>query len=126
MPKPVKLEEELSLDQVKTISVSCRLFCDKFGDEDAQRVLDAGSHSRDRSRGEDYFVDCLAIAIAYECFSTFNADHGFSSSAELYMAWISEMIESETISFEPYLDMKASHVLSYIKKFKSSNFLREI
>ena len=108
---------ELSAEQVSQISNTYNDFRTKFGEEDARQVLTAGAHSRERARKSDYFVDCLAVAIAYDCFTEFSESHRFSSTADEYFAWISGMISSNVFTFKEYQNQKNSVLDSHKKKF---------
>lgn len=108
---------DLQYDQVSAISAIYNDFAAAFSEHDAKQVLTAGAHSRERVRGTDYFVDCLVVAIAYDCFTTFSESHGFSHTSDEYFTWIRNMIKGNAFTFEEYKNQKNSALDSFKKKF---------
>ena len=111
MPAKKQYPEELPADQVEKISPAYRDFKAFFGENDAKQVLVGGAHNRERERKSDYFVDCLVVAIAYDCFTTFNEMHQFTKDSHDYFNWIANKISIGQISFEEYDNQ------TYKKKF---------
>lgn len=102
---------ELTPDEVKDISPLYRQFAAEFGTSDANQVLLGGAHHRTREKLDDWFADCVVVAIAYDCFTTFHEEHGFAASSEDIQAWVKKNIE-----MEKYKDAKT--VKTFKKKFK--------
>lgn len=109
---------ELSYDEAMSASSIMSKFEAEFGEHDTRQVLTAGAHNVERLRLTDYFVDCLTVAVSYECFSTFKIDHEFSRPTEEYIDWI-----RENVSFEEYQNIKESPVDVYKKKFESLDLI---
>lgn len=108
-----QLEPDLPATEVEMSSQTYRDFKASFGQTDAEQVLAAGSHDRERPRLDDYFVDCLAVAIGYDCFTKFHDHHGFNHPTDVYTDWIKTHVD-----FSPYADVKSSCVVRFKKKFK--------
>ncbi|QEM41588.1 hypothetical protein SEA_FORZA_121 [Gordonia phage Forza] len=110
---------ELSPGEVALISPKYAQFVQHFSEADANRVLQSGSHLRERTRKTDYFIDCVAVAVAYDCFTTYHDEHGFESPSEEYLTWT-----RDNIPFAEYLGDKNSPVEGYKKKFKALDLYR--
>lgn len=103
---------ELSPEEVAKISPKYQEFATAFSEADANQVLTAGSHRRDRLKGADWFVDCLVVAISYECFTAHRDDHKFSAPSEDYLAWV-----EANVDFSEY-QLPGDMMELYKKKFK--------
>lgn len=74
-------------------------FVDRFGEEDAQKIEDAGNahlgadvgsiHDGD-DRGSSEFRYLFLTAIGYECVSRFREDHGIEATTEDMREWALE------------------------------------
>ena len=120
MPKGRQYAPELTLAEA-VASPTYQKFREAFGEHDAKQVLVAGAHWRERDRLSDCFVDCLAVAVAYECFTEFRVQHKFSAPSESYLRWI-----REEVSFAEYINetLKESPLNKYKKTFKTLDLYR--
>ena len=77
-------------------------FAERFGEEEADRILMAAEQHangiNDRNRGSDFFKWALLITIGYECWSSPDSYdyHAFTSAPEDIKAWIKEHGEIDT------------------------------
>lgn len=100
MPAPKADPAEPTLEEVVVSSQAYHAFVAAFGEEDAQRVLDCGLHHRTRPRLTDPFVDCLVIAVGYDCLTDYHDTHGFEAPGRQILDWI-----KSNIDIEPYADL---------------------
>lgn len=106
---------ELPASEVEKVSSTFRSFKEKFGEHDAEQVLTAGAHMRERTRTDDWFTDCLVVAIAYECFNTFHKEHAFEHDTDDYIDWI-----RDNVDLDSHREAEENSVMKdYHKKFKA-------
>lgn len=103
---------ELTPEQVADISPLYHMFAARFGEEDANQMVYAGAHHRTREKKDDWFADCVIVAIAYECFTTHRLDHGFQAQPEDIEQWIKKFVP-----ISQYADGKT--VAAFRKKFRT-------
>lgn len=103
---------ELEPHEVVEISEKYRQFVNDFGPEDAAIILHCGAHRPDRPHLDDWFEDCIPVAIGYECISTWAEIHGFKATSEQLTEWI-----KTNVNLAPY-DTPGEMVSTYKKAFK--------
>lgn len=113
-----QLEPELTADEVEQVSPVFRAFKEAFGTSDTEQILTSGAHDRERPRLTDYFVDCLVVAVAYNCFTQFHDQHGFNRPTSEYLEWIKSN-NGSLFTISEYENAKGSGVMQYKRKFKS-------
>ncbi|AKJ72588.1 hypothetical protein PP301_gp050 [Gordonia phage GMA2] len=113
------IEPEKTPEEVASISATYRQFVADFGESDANQVLTAGSHWRERARLSDYFVDCLAVGIAYGCFTEFRDKHGFRRTVDEYVDWMKKYVDFDEYRADTYKgeELKESPLKIYKKTF---------
>lgn len=90
---------ERSVDEVESESPMFRKFKAQFGARDAEEILKCGAHMRERTHRDDWFVDCIVVAVVYECMTTYHTKHEFGSPSEDYFEWIKQHVD-----FSSHLD----------------------
>ena len=120
MPARVDRPADKEIDQVSEESAVCRAFIDKFGRDDAIRILKCGLHHWDRIRSDDYFLDCLVVAIGYKCMTEFHEVHGFDASTDDLIEWIKSSITRDDLAaYEKKKEIIESHRKQFIDIFGS-------
>jgi len=120
MPAVVAHPVELTPADVAQISPLYNAFVAELGEHDAAIILHCGGHRKDRARLTDYLTDCVIVAISYECFTTFHANHGFANPTNVLRSWI-----NTNVDFSAYTaaELPGDMMDAYKKTFKA--FLSE-
>lgn len=84
------LEERLTDLNLRDVSEAFRSFEDKFGLHDAVTMARCGLFRVDRPEKEDPFLDCVNVAIAYECLTVYYELNGFQSDPSEVREWVKE------------------------------------
>lgn len=82
--------ERLSDLNLTDISPTFRDFSDKFGLHDAVTMTRCGLYRVDRPETDDPFLDCVNVAIAYECLTVYHGLNGFTSDPTAIQLWVKE------------------------------------
>ncbi|MDD2326528.1 MAG: hypothetical protein PHW63_11140 [Alphaproteobacteria bacterium] len=89
--KKLKAPEERLTDlNLHEISPYFRDFMDKFGLHDAVTMTRCGLYRVDRPEKNDPFLDCVNVAIAYECLTVYYGLNGFKSDPSDVQNWVKE------------------------------------
>lgn len=113
MPARVSYPDDLTPTQVAEQSPLYRKFVEDFSEQDGLSMLESASHRPDRPRLDDYFADCIVVAIAYNCFTTYRERHAFFASTTDVTDWI-----KANVDFKPYAAIAGEMVDTYKKAFE--------
>ncbi|QGF20298.1 hypothetical protein SEA_SIXAMA_119 [Gordonia phage Sixama] len=125
MPAKKERIPELSFEEIAAVSSTCTKFVEHFSAADAARIVQSGWHVRERPRMSDPFVDCLAVAVAYDCLTEYHGVHGFERPSDEYLTWI-----KSNVLFEEYISKSKDETIpnslldGYKKKFESLGLYR--
>lgn len=65
-------------------------FAAKFGIENAIAMTRCGLHRIDRPETDDPFMDCINVAISYDCLTVYYGHDGFTSDPSAVQEWVRE------------------------------------
>lgn len=108
--------DEWPIEKVREESASCREFESLFGTQNTLAMLKCGAYRHERPRTDDYFMDCVNVAIGYTCLTVYYDHNGFEGDRDAIHDWV-----VENFPLDNYSDNKSMFV-SMKKTYKE--FLR--
>lgn len=103
--------DEWPIEKVRESSATCRAFEEQFGTENTLAMLRCGAYRHERPRTDDYFMDCVNVAIGYTCLTAYYDHNGFTGDPEAVREWVIEHFPLDQYSDDKsmFLSMKKTY-----------------
>lgn len=88
-------EERLTDLNLSAVSPTFNDFAAQFGLNDAIAMTRCGLYRVDRPEKDDPFLDCVNVAISYDCLTVYYEHNGFTSDKNAVRDWVRKMFPFE-------------------------------